>query len=86
MTAHQDNNNAHSRHAFLSSSSAALFPFLLFSSLRSPSLALVKGNAPPKDMRKKSGGKPATANMDEAMELGRKKVREDGSDGGRERS
>jgi len=34
-------------------------------------------------MRKKSGGKPATANMDEAMEMGRKKVREDGR--GRER-
>jgi len=80
---HQDHNDAHSRHAFLSSSSATLFPFLLLSSLPSPSLALVKGNAPPKDMRKKSGGKPATANMDEAIELGRKKVREDGREGGR---
>lgn len=80
---HQDHNDAHSRHAFLSSSSATLFPFLLLSSLPSPSLALVKGNVPPKDMRKKSGGKPATANMDEAIELGRKKVREDGREGGR---
>lgn len=37
--------------------------------------ALVKGNAPPADLRRpKSGAKPKTANVEEAMELGRQKV------------
>lgn len=38
--------------------------------------ALVKGNAPPPDLRKaKAGGKPKVGNMEEARELGRQKVR-----------
>lgn len=38
--------------------------------------ALVKGNAPPSDLRKaKAGGKPKTANMEDAMDLGRQKAR-----------
>jgi len=77
----------HTRHAFLSTTSSALVPVLLLPSLPSPSLALVKGNAPPKDMRKKTGGKSTAANMDEAMEAGRKRVRgrEGGREGGRKR-
>jgi len=40
-----------------------------------PAQALVKGNAPPTDMRKaKAGSKPKTANVDEAREMGRQKV------------
>lgn len=38
--------------------------------------ALVKGNAPPADLRKKgtAGGKPKAGNVEDARELGRKKV------------
>ncbi|EWM23235.1 hypothetical protein Naga_100967g2 [Nannochloropsis gaditana] len=72
----------HTRHAFLSTTSSALVPVLLLPSFPSPSLALVKGNAPPKDMRKKTGGKSTAANMDEAIEAGRKRVR--GRERGRE--
>lgn len=38
--------------------------------------ALVKGNAPPANLRSKAtaGGKPKAANVDDALELGRQKV------------
>jgi hypothetical protein len=40
-----------------------------------PAQALVKGNAPPADLRKgKAGAKPKAANVEDAREMGRQKV------------